>query len=252
VAAAEPILVAEGVKKDFRIDGAVLPVLKSVDLEVRRGEILAIIGKSGVGKSTFLHILGALEVPSAGRVVYCGKDLAALPAGKRAEVRNRDFGFTFQFYHLLPEFNALENVLLPAMIGRGVWQWLRARTALRGRARDLLREVGLSERERHRPAQLSGGERQRVAIARALMNDPKILFCDEPTGNLDSKTGAEIVDMLWRLNRDRGQTIVLVTHDEAMARDAHRLARMLDGKITEVREGRGKRGGPAEGEKGAG
>jgi lipoprotein-releasing system ATP-binding protein len=164
-------------------------------------------------------------------------------------VRNRDFGFTFQFYHLLPEFTSLENVLLPAMIARGLLPWFRGRAELRRRARELLAEVGLTERERHRPSQLSGGERQRVAIARALMNGPQILFCDEPTGNLDSRTGAEITEMLWRLNRDRGQTIVLVTHDEAMARDAHRIARMVDGKVVDVREGRGKRGPAAEGEK---
>ena len=245
----EPLLVAEGIRKEFRIDGAALAILKGVDIDVRPGEILAIVGKSGVGKSTFLHILGALEVPTGGSVAYRGKDLAALSPGKRAEVRNRDFGFTFQFYHLLPEFTALENVLLPAMIARGVLPWFRARGELRRRARELLAEVGLTDRERHRPSQLSGGERQRVAIARALMNGPRILFCDEPTGNLDSRTGAEITEMLWRLNRDREQTIVLVTHDEALARDAHRIARMVDGKVVEVREGRGKRG-PAEGEKG--
>jgi len=159
---AEQVLAAEGVTREFRINSEVLKVLKGVDLQVRPGEILAIVGKSGVGKSTLLHIMGALEVPTAGRVVYDGKDLASLPASRRAEVRNRDFGFMFQFYHLLPELNALENVLLPAMIGRGLLPWLKNRSALRRHARELLQGVGLSEREKHRPSQLSGGERQRV------------------------------------------------------------------------------------------
>ncbi|MHC4598724.1 MAG: ABC transporter ATP-binding protein [Planctomycetota bacterium] len=231
----ESLLKTDGVTRDFKIEGGVLPVLKGVDLDVRPGEILAIIGKSGVGKSTLLHIMGALDVPTAGRVLYHDRDLASLSPSERADVRNRSFGFTFQFYHLLPEFNALENVLLPAMIRRGVLSWMKGRSEVKARARELLEEVGLKERMNHRPAQLSGGERQRVAIARALMNEPEILFCDEPTGNLDSRTGKEITEMLWRLNGDRGQTLVIVTHDETMAKDGHRLARMLDGKVTEMR-----------------
>ncbi|MHC4779585.1 MAG: ABC transporter ATP-binding protein [Planctomycetota bacterium] len=231
----DEILKIEGVTRDFKMEGGTLQVLRGVDLCVREGEVLSIIGKSGVGKSTLLHIMGALDVPSGGRVLYSGKDLASLSPSERAGVRNRSFGFTFQFYHLLPEFNAVENVLLPAMIARGVMAWIRGRGELKRRARELLEEVGLSERMHHRPTQLSGGERQRVAIARALMNEPQILFCDEPTGNLDTNTGSEITEMLWRLNKDRGQTLVIVTHDESMAQDAHRVAHMLDGKVTEVR-----------------
>jgi lipoprotein-releasing system ATP-binding protein len=234
----ETILSAEGVTRDFEIDGGGLPVLKGVDLDVKGGEILTILGKSGVGKSTLLHILGALDVPTEGRVVHRGKDLAAMRASERAAVRNRSFGFTFQFYHLLPELTSLENVLLPAMIGKGFLAWMGARARMRDRAKGLLEEVGLTERLGHRPNQLSGGERQRVAIARALMNEPEVLFCDEPTGNLDSKTSAEIVEMLWRLNREKSQTIVLVTHDEAIADEGHRIVRMVDGRVEETRRGK--------------
>jgi lipoprotein-releasing system ATP-binding protein len=232
----EILLKAEEVTRDFKIAGGVLPVLKGVDMEVRRGEILVILGKSGVGKSTLLHIMGALDVPTAGRVLYAGRDLASLSRAERAGVRNLSFGFTFQFYHLLPEFNALENVLLPAMIGRGVLAWVRDRKMLKQRAAALLDDVGLSERTKHRPSQLSGGERQRVAIARAMMNEPEILFCDEPTGNLDTKTGEEITEMLWLLNRERAQTLVLVTHDDAMTSGAHRIATMVDGKVIQLRK----------------
>jgi len=230
------LLKAEEVTRDFKIAGGVLPVLKGVDMDVRRGEILVILGKSGVGKSTLLHIMGALDVPTAGRVLYAGRDLASLSRAERAGVRNLNFGFTFQFYHLLPEFSALENVLLPAMIGRGVLAWVRDRKKLKQRAAALLDDVGLSERTKHRPSQLSGGERQRVAIARAMMNEPDILFCDEPTGNLDTKTGEEITEMLWLLNRKRAQTLVLVTHDDAMASGAHRIATMVDGKVIQLRK----------------
>jgi lipoprotein-releasing system ATP-binding protein len=225
------LLKATGIAKEFSIEGGILPVLKGVDLEVRKGEILAIVGKSGVGKSTLLHILGTLDVPSSGSVVYDGEDVSALTTARRAEIRNHHFGFIFQFYHLLPEFTALENVLVPAMIDRGVVRWTAERGKLRSRARELLEGVGLGERLGHRPAQLSGGERQRVAIARAMMNEPNILFCDEPTGNLDSKTSAEIVERIWQLNREHGQTCVVVTHDESMAKKAKRIARMVDGRI---------------------
>jgi lipoprotein-releasing system ATP-binding protein len=230
---AKPKTILEGkdLTKDFPIVGGKLPVLKGVNLEIREGEILAIAGKSGVGKSTLLHILGVLDIPTNGSVIYHDRDLALLSTAERAEVRNRHFGFIFQFYHLLPEFTALENVLIPAMIGHGVLGWLGVRRTLRKRACDLLEKVGLSERLTHRPSQLSGGEQQRVAIARAMMNEPRILFCDEPTGNLDSQTSAEIVEMIWSLNRDTGQTCVIVTHDEMMAKEASRIVSMVDGKI---------------------
>ncbi len=231
------ILKAVEVTKDFPIEGGILPVLKGVNLDVHKGEILAIAGKSGVGKSTLLHILGMLDVPSSGSVVYDGSDLAKLSTAGRAEVRSRHFGFIFQFYHLLPEFNAIENVLMPAMIGTGMLKWFAVRGAMRKRARMLLEKAGLGERLRHRPSQLSGGERQRVAIARALMNEPKILFCDEPTGNLDSKTSAEIVEMIWGLNRESGLTTIIVTHDESIAKKATRTARMVDGKMVQQSSG---------------
>jgi len=228
------ILTAQGLTRAYKVGGQALPVLKGVDLAVRRGEVLAIVGRSGVGKSTLLHCLGILDAPDGGSLRYGDEDLARASAGRRATVRNREFGFVFQFYHLLPEFTAFENVLMPALVGTRPWRWWRARGAARARARDLLTRVGLADRAHHRPSQLSGGEQQRVAIARALMNDPKILFCDEPTGNLDATTAAEVMALLAGLNAERGQTCVLVTHDDAIARQAHRVARMVDGKVAEI------------------
>ncbi|MCI0341246.1 MAG: ABC transporter ATP-binding protein [Planctomycetales bacterium] len=232
------VLAAEVVTKDYRVGAGTLPVLRGVSLDVRPGEVLAVVGRSGVGKSTLLHILGILDAPTSGRVLYKGEDLAAASPSRRAEVRNREFGFVFQFYHLLPEFTALENVLMPALVGAGPLAWLSRRRAARDRAGDLLRQVGLEGRARHRPSQLSGGEQQRVAIARALMNEPAILFCDEPTGNLDSATAKEIMALLFELNAGRRQTCVLVTHDETVARECHRVARMVDGRVAEVVAGR--------------
>jgi lipoprotein-releasing system ATP-binding protein len=224
-------LSARGLVKSYRIGGDDLEVLKGVDLDVREGEILAILGQSGSGKSTLLHVLGWLDRADAGTIEYEGRDRASLSAAERAGLRNRVIGFVFQAYHLLPELTALENVLLPAMIREGVLAWRGSRGAARARARDLLDRVGLAARAKHRAPQLSGGERQRVAIARALMNEPRFLFCDEPTGNLDGRTAADVRRVLWDLNAATGQTVVVVTHDAALAADAHRVVHLVDGRI---------------------
>jgi lipoprotein-releasing system ATP-binding protein len=225
-------LSARRLVKSYRIGGVALPVLQGVDLDVREGEILAILGTSGSGKSTLLHVLGWLDHADDGTIVYEGRDRASLSGRERAALRNRVMGFVFQFYHLLPELTALENVLLPAMILHRGLAWRRNRAAALARAKDLLDRVGLSARSHHRPGQLSGGERQRVAIARALQNSPRFLLCDEPTGNLDAKTAADVRRLLWDLNRSDGQTLVVVTHDATLASEAHRCVRLVDGKIS--------------------
>ena len=230
-ATASPIISARGVSKTFRMGDSELAVLKNVDLSVRAGEFLAIEGRSGSGKSTLLHSLGALDAVDSGTIQYQGADIAKMSAAQRSHLRNADFGFVFQFYHLLPELNVLENTMLGPMIEFS-WLRFRARRAnLRERATALLKEFGVDHRLRHRPNQLSGGERQRVAIARALMNDPKILFADEPTGNLDADTGRQIMAVLEKLHREQGQTIVMVTHDRALAREADRVLVLRNGKL---------------------
>jgi ABC-type lipoprotein export system ATPase subunit len=225
------ILKAEGVYKSYRMGAAKVSVLKGVDLAVKSGEFLAIVGASGSGKSTLLHILGALDSPDKGIVSFEGRDLSRHSTGELNRFRNKMVGFVFQFYHLLDELNVLENVFLPAMTGRSVVGWLASRRWAKKRARELLSQLGLSERANHKPYQLSGGERQRVAIGRALMNEPRILLADEPTGNLDSATGNGILEVFEKLNR-AGQTIVMVTHDERIAQKAGRIITLADGKIT--------------------
>ena len=225
------ILKAEGVYKSYRMGAAKVSVLKGVDLAVKSGEFLAIVGASGSGKSTLLHILGALDSPDKGVVSFEGRDLSRHSAGELNRFRNKMVGFVFQFYHLLDELNVLENVFLPAMTGRSIVGWLASRRWAKKRARELLSQLGLSERANHKPYQLSGGERQRVAIGRALMNEPRILLADEPTGNLDSATGNGILEVFEKLNRV-GQTIVMVTHDERIAQKAGRIITLADGKIT--------------------
>jgi lipoprotein-releasing system ATP-binding protein len=202
-----------------------LHILKGVNLTVRRGEFLSIAGPSGVGKSTLLHILGGLDRPTAGEVYYEGVEISRLPEGELAAFRNQTVGFVFQFHHLLPEFTALENTMMPALIGRQ--PLARAQEAAKG----ILQRVGLAERLTHRPGELSGGEQQRVAIARALALSPDVLLADEPTGNLDSKTGEAIFDLLRELNQEQGLTVVLVTHNEWFARRTDRLLRMADGQL---------------------
>ena len=233
VAPARILLSARGVKKAYPLGRTRLEVLRGIDLDVREGEILAILGKSGCGKSTLLHVLGWLDPVDEGAIHFEGRDRASVPHRERARLRNEVMGFVFQFYHLLPELTALENVLMPSMIRHGRRAWRRQRTAAVARARDLLDRVGLSDRERHRPRHLSGGERQRVAIARALQNEPRFLFCDEPTGNLDGRTAEEIRDLLWQLNAEGGQTMVVVTHDARMAKQAHRIVHIEEGRARE-------------------
>ena len=205
-------------------------VLSGVNLAVQPGELLAIVGASGVGKSTLLHLMGALDRPDSGQVLYDGVEVFSGSASRQDRLRNRTFGFVFQFYHLLPEFTALENVLMPAMVRFGPLGWLAHRRALRKRAQDLLEGLGLGHRLTHRPSQLSGGEQQRVAIARALVNEPPVLLCDEPTGNLDEKTATEIMAQLIQLNRS-GQTIVMVSHDPDIAAASHRIVHLTGGHI---------------------
>jgi lipoprotein-releasing system ATP-binding protein len=230
--ATETILRAAGVQKSFRMGDSVVQVLKHVDLAVRRGEFLAIEGRSGSGKSTLMHLLGALDVGDAGTIEYEEMDLTAMSAAQRSRIRNTHFGFVFQFYHLLPEMNVLENTLLPSMIEHSWFAWHARRRQLRQQARELLGQLGLSHRLAHRPNQLSGGERQRVAIARALMNQPRVLFADEPTGNLDAETGRQIMNVLEKLHQEQGQTILLVTHDRALAREADRVLLLRDGRLS--------------------
>jgi lipoprotein-releasing system ATP-binding protein len=227
----EPILCAQDLRKSFRMGDANVVVLKQVSLDIRAGEFVAIEGRSGSGKSTLMHLLGALDAADSGNVTYEGQNLQAMSANDRSRLRNLYFGFVFQFYHLLPELTVLENTLLPSMIQFSWLAWHRRKKELRGRAVEVLTQLGLEHRLRHRPNQLSGGERQRVAIARALMNRPKVLFADEPTGNLDAETGRQIMDVLEKLHHEHGQTVVMVTHDRGLAREADRVLLLKDGKI---------------------
>lgn len=215
------MLKAKDLHKVYREGPKEVYAVRGVSLEVKKGEILVIIGPSGAGKSTLLHLLGGLDKPSAGKVFLDGVDLYGIKDNERCRIRNRRVGFVFQFYHLLPEFTVLENVMLPAII-RG-----KARSA--GKAKVLLETVGLSHRLAHKPAQLSGGEAQRVAIARALINDPDIVFCDEPTGNLDSKMSQDLCGLIQRLSREKNQTFVVVTHEPFFAEKADRILRIKDG-----------------------
>jgi lipoprotein-releasing system ATP-binding protein len=233
------ILRVSGLRKSFRMGDSIVQVLKHVDLAVRRGEFLAIEGRSGSGKSTLLHLMGALDAADAGKIEYEQTDIAALSGLARSRLRNRQFGFVFQFYHLLPELNVLENTLLAAMIEHSWLGFRRRRADLRIRAGEVLTQLGLEHRLRHRPNQLSGGERQRVAIARALMNQPRVLYADEPTGNLDSDTGRQIMVVLERLHREHCQTIVMVTHDRSIARQADRILVLKDGRLSAPTEPNG-------------
>ncbi|MFP4140587.1 MAG: ABC transporter ATP-binding protein [Planctomycetota bacterium] len=222
---------ARGLSKSYRLGKVDLHVLKEVDLKVRHGEFLSITGSSGSGKSTLLHLVGLLDVPDAGELSINGEDTLRYSAGRRSHHRCEEIGFVFQFYHLLPELTVLENVLMPAMVDTPPLGWLSRRTGARKRAKELIDEMGLSGRIGHRPKELSGGERQRVAIARALMNRPKLLLADEPTGNLDTRTGAKIMDVLTRCNQEHNQTIIMVTHDEDLAHQANRYVVLRDGRL---------------------
>ncbi len=210
-----------------------MPVLEGCDLEVHRGEFVSIIGQSGSGKSTLLHILGTLDAPDAGEVWYEQTRIDNLAPRHRDRFRNGSLGMVFQFYHLLPELTALENVLAPALIRRSVWGWLQSRKQHIAEATALLEQVGLGHRLKHKPREMSGGEMQRAAIARALINRPQVLLADEPTGNLDQSTGAEIMQLLRSLNEEHNLTIVMVTHDVTVANQAHRTVRLAQGQIAD-------------------
>ncbi|MFQ6086950.1 MAG: ABC transporter ATP-binding protein [Candidatus Bathyarchaeia archaeon] len=224
------ILEAKEVKKTYRMGKVLVPALQGVSLEVKEGELVAIFGPSGSGKSTLLHILGGLDRPDQGEVLVDGISLSALHHNELAEVRLRKIGFVFQFFNLLPRLTALRNVELPLTLAD-----VPEEESVR-KAKEMLKLVGLEERISHRPTELSGGEQQRVAIARALINDPKIVLADEPTGNLDTTTGSEIVRLMQRLNEEKEQTFVVVTHDQGVAEAAHRILYLKDGAIQGVKE----------------
>lgn len=217
---------ARSLHKVYHNEGAALEVLKGISLSIPEGEFLAITGASGAGKSTLLHLLAGLDVPTQGEVLWQGRSLSAMTDDARAQWRNHAIGVVFQFYHLLPELSAVENVMLPGLVnGR------KAPKNLRERALSRLDQVGLRERAGHKPNQLSGGELQRVAIARALINEPRIVFCDEPTGNLDSQTGQAVAELLVRLHHEQRMTLVLVTHEQPLAQLADRWMVLRDGQI---------------------
>jgi putative ABC transport system ATP-binding protein len=223
IAGIQPVLRSSGLTKKVSSPEGELTILDRADLEIRGGESVAILGPSGAGKSTLLSLLAGLDLPTAGQVWVNGRDLTALDEDGRAAVRAQQVGFVFQSFHLVPALTALENVMLPLE--------LAGRREARREARAALEEVGLGPRVGHYPRQLSGGERQRVAIARAFVGSPSVLFADEPTGNLDSRTGAKIADLLFRLNAERGTTLVLVTHDRALAERCDRQLEMDSGRI---------------------
>jgi lipoprotein-releasing system ATP-binding protein len=227
------MLTAQNLKKSYRRHAVEVRVLNGLDLDVQTGEFLSIVGVSGSGKSTLLHLLGTLDAPDSGTVLLDGKRIDNLSARERDVLRNRIFGYIFQFYHLLPELNTLDNVLMPAYIHHSIFNWWQTRTQWRRRAEELLNKVGLSHRLKHRPRELSGGEMQRTAIARALLMNPRILLADEPTGNLDAESGGEIVRLLRELNHDEGVTIVMVTHNLEIVSSTDRVVRMVNGVVAD-------------------
>lgn len=229
--ASGPMMTAVDVYKTYSRDAVKVPVLQGVNLEVYRGEFLCVIGASGSGKSTMLHLLGTIDQPDRGEITLNGERIDNLPRERRDELRNLTFGYVFQFYHLLPELNTLENVLMPAMITNSFMGWMRNKHQVRRRATELLERVGLGHRLKHKPRELSGGEMQRAAIARALINRPTVLLADEPTGNLDVATGQEIMGLLRDLNDNSGLTIVMVTHNLDLVADTDRVVRLLAGQV---------------------
>lgn len=222
------ILKAYNIHKSYLIGGEKLHVLKGLGIEVSKGEILMVMGASGAGKSTLLHVLGGLDYPDEGEVIINDINLYEIGDDKICALRNERIGFIFQFYHLLPEFTALENVMLPATI----YNRKRLRKGdIFNKANNLLKNVGLAQRVHHKPGELSGGEQQRVAIARALINDPELILCDEPTGNLDSENSKRLIDLLQRLNQENQQTFMIVSHDESISKVAHRVIKIEDGRL---------------------
>jgi lipoprotein-releasing system ATP-binding protein len=222
------LLRAEGLRKTFRTGDGSIEVLRGIDLALAPGERLAVVGASGVGKSTLLHILGTLDRPSAGSLRFRGEDLLSWDARTLSAFRNESLGFVFQFHHLLPEFDALENVMMPGLIGG------RSFDEMRARASHLLEEVGLEHRIRHPVGKLSGGERQRVAVARALVLEPDLVLADEPTGNLDPKTGDQVLNLLLEMNRSHGTGLIVVTHSPQLAVELGRVVALTDGYLGEA------------------
>ncbi len=229
-----PAILVKGVHKSYQLGRQDLHVLRDVDCSVAQGEFVSIVGASGSGKSTLLHLVGLLDRADEGHIALAGQDVSELSFRSRNRIRCREIGFVFQFYHLFSELDVLGNAMLPAMINSPLLGWFSRRKDRRAKAAAVLEEVGLGDRLKHRPRELSGGERQRVAIARALMNEPDILLADEPTGNLDSKTGAKIMKLLNRYN-EKGQTILMVTHDSGIAAQTDRVMHLVDGRM--AREG---------------
>lgn len=220
-------MVTEDLKKSFRTEAGTLNVLKGIGLRVKKGEFIAITGASGAGKSTLLHILGTIDRPTSGTVMYSGRDIFSLDDDNLSSFRNSHVGFVFQFHHLLPEFSAIENIIMPGLVAG------QNRSTLTDDASELLSKLGILDRKLHRPGELSGGEQQRVAVARALILNPQIVLADEPTGNLDTATGAELFRILQTLNTEMDTTFVMVTHNEDLAHKCSRIIHMTDGMISE-------------------
>ncbi len=225
------VLRARGIRKSFRMGDRRLEILHGIDVDLLPGELVALVGASGAGKSTLLHVLGLLDRPTEGEVEVHGRSAWGLANPDRAAIRNKDIGFVFQFYHLLPELTALENVLLPAMIAESRRSFRKMRKDYTERATGMLERFDMTKRLKHRPPALSGGERQRVAMARALLLNPRILLADEPTGNLDSATGERVLDLLFEEQRLRGLSMILVTHDDRIAKRCDRILHMEDGLV---------------------
>lgn len=226
-----PLIEARQIKKSYRIAKRSIDVLRGVDLSVCPREVVALVGQSGAGKSTLLHILGLLDPPSDGEIVFAGTPVTKLSAPKQARMRHGHVGFVFQFYHLIPELNALQNVCLGAMMHESLTSWIGKRRDVRARAIELLEQMGLGDRLKNKPSQLSGGERQRVAIARALIAKPRLILADEPTGNLDSATAHEILELIWDINERLGIAFLIVTHNERVAARSDRIVRLRDGIV---------------------
>lgn len=224
-------LSAKDITKTYKVNSGEVRVVDGVSLDLAAGEVVSIVGPSGAGKSTLLHIFGLIETPTSGTLEFKGELIRPLDRAKAGRLRNSSFGFVFQFYHLIPELTVLENVLLPKMISTSFFGWMSSSKTLRAEALEMLDRVGMSHRTGHRPSQLSGGEKQRTAIARAVITRPEVLFCDEPTGNLDTKTSADIIGLLWDIKRSLGMSLVVVTHDLNIAAKADRQFKIVDGRF---------------------